>query len=123
MGRARIFIVSVVIVSLLAYLAINALAGGKVAILEYTLQPVATIDAGRRIKTEWSATAQNRDHKPVRFLLTIIFVDGNNEEISQVKTQCELKAKETKIFSDTMVLEASIAQKIASTRVTIDETP
>jgi hypothetical protein len=123
MGRARIFFMSVVIVSLLSYLAINALAGGKIVILEYNLKPVTAIDSGRRIKTEWSATVENRDHKPVRFLFTIIFIDGNNEEISQVKTQCELKAKETKTFSDTVVLEATIAQKIASTRVTIDETP
>lgn len=123
MGRVRILIISVVSVSLIAYFAMNALAGGKVALLEYTLEPVATVDSGQRIKTEWKATIRNRAPETVRFLVTIFFVDGNNEEISQVQTQCELKAKETKTFSDTVVLEATIAKKIASTRVSIDETP
>jgi len=110
-------------VSLLSYFAINALAGGKVAILEYALKPVAAIDSGRRIKSEWRATIQNRASEPVRFTVTIVFVDGNNEEISQAQTQCELNARETKTFSDTVILEAKIANKIASTRVAIVETP
>lgn len=123
MKRARISIMLIVAVSLFAYFAINALADGKVALLEYTLKPVETLDSGRRIKTEWNATIRNRAREPVRFLVTIIFVDGNNEEINQAQTQCELKAHETKTFSDTVVLDAAIANKIASTHMTIDETP
>ena len=121
MGRARISIIWVFAVILLVYFAINAFAGGKVVILEYNLKPVASIDSGRRIKTEWSAKVRNRAPEPVTFTITIFFVDGNNEEISQAQAQCELNAKETKIFTDTVILDAAIANKIASTRVSIDE--
>lgn len=123
MGRAKISIMSIVAVSLLAYFAINALAGGKVALLEYSLKPVETLDSGQRIRTEWNAKIQNRAREPVSFLVTIFFIDANNEEISQTQAQCELKAKETKTFSDTVVLEATVANRIASTRVAIDESP
>lgn len=123
MGRARISIVWIITVILIVYFAINAFAGGKVVIQEYNLKPVASIDSGRRIKTEWSAKVRNRAPEPVTFTITIFFVDSNNEEISQAKAQCELNARETKTFSDTVILDAVIANKIASTRVAIDETP
>lgn len=123
MPRARISIVWIVAFILIAYFAITALASGKVALLEYNLKPVGTFDSGRRIKTEWNATIRNRASEPVRFTVIILFVDGNNEEISQARTECELAAKETKTFSDTVILEAAIASKIASTRVAIEETP
>ena len=123
MGRTRISIVSIVAVILIAYFAINALAGGKVVITEYNLKPVASIDSGRRIKTEWSAKVRNRAPEPVTFTITIFFVDSNNDEITQAQAQCELNAKETKTFSDTVILDAVVANKIASTRVAIEETP
>ena len=58
----------------------------------------------------------------MNFKITIFFIDANNEEITQAHAQCDLKAKETKTFSDTVILEATMANKIASTRVSIDET-
>ena len=123
MGRARISIVWIVVVILIAYSAINAFASGKVAVLEYNLKPVASLDGGRRIKTEWSAKIRNRAPEAVGFTITIFFIDGNNEEISQAQAQCELEPRETKTFSDTVILDATVASRIASTRVSIDETP
>ena len=123
MGRIRFSIMLIAGVSLIVYFAVNAMAGGKVVILEYALNPVASIDSGRLIKTEWTAKVQNRAPEQVRFKITIFFVDGNNEVVSQTESQFELTAKETKTFSDTVTLEANIANKIASTRVSIDETP
>ena len=123
MRRARISIMWIVPVILIAYFAINAFAGGKVAILEYNLKPVESLDSGRSIKTEWSAKVRNRASETVNFKITIFFIDQNNEEISKAQADCELKARETKTFSDTVVLEASLAKKIASTRVSIDEAP
>ncbi len=122
MGRARISIMWIVAVILIAYFAINAIAGGKLAMLEYNLKPVASLDAGRRIKTEWSAKVRNRAPETVSFTITIFFVDANNEEITQAKAQCELNARETKTFTDTVILDAALANKIASTRVSMDET-
>lgn len=123
MGRARISIMWIVAVILMAYFALNAFAGGKTAILEYNLKPVESLDSGQRIKTEWSAKVRNRAPEPVNFTITIFFIDGNNEEITQAQAQCELNAKETKTFSDTVILDANLANKIASTRVAIDESP
>lgn len=123
MGRTRISIMWIGAVILIAYFTINAFAGGKLAVLGYSLKPVETLDSGRLVKTEWNAKVRNRASEPVHFTITIFFVDSKNEEISQAQAKCELNAGETKTFSDTVTLEANIARKIASTRVAIDETP
>ena len=121
MVKARICFLSVVVVLLLAFLNLPAWAGGKIAVVQYELKPVKTVDSGRFIKTEWNAKIRNRASESVKFSVTILFVDSNNDTLKETTSQCELSAKETKNFKDTVLVEAAIATKIASTRVTVKE--
>lgn len=122
MGRARISLMWIVAVFLLVYFALNAFAGGKVVILEYDLKPVKSLDSGRKIMTEWHAKVRNRAPEQVNFTITVFFIDSSNEEISRANAQFQLGARETKMLTDTVTLDAVMANKIASTRVSIEET-
>lgn len=121
MVSSRTFFLPLAVTLFLA-LTCTALAGGKIQVVKYELKPVETVDSGRYIKTEWSAKIRNRASETVTFEITIFFVDSSNETIKEATSSCELQAQETKTFSDTLLLETSIANKVASTRVSLDET-
>jgi cell division protein FtsB len=116
------FYLPVAAVILLFFFALHAWAGEKVAVVQYQLKPIASVDSGRFIKTEWNAKIRNRASEAVKFSVTILFVDSNNETLKETTKQCELKAQQTKSFTDTVLVESSVANKIASTRVQLKET-
>jgi hypothetical protein len=99
----------------------HAWAGDKIAVVKYELKPVASVDSGRFIKTEWNAKIRNRSSESVVFSITIVFVDSRNETLKEATSQCELAAQTTKSFKDTVLVESSIANRIASTRVQLKE--
>jgi cell division protein FtsB len=115
------FYLPVAAVILLFFFALHAWAGEKVAVVQYQLKPIASVDSGRFIKTEWNAKIRNRASETVKFSVTIVFVDSNNETLKETTSECELKAQQTKSFKDTVLVESDIASKIASTRVKLDE--
>lgn len=121
MGRTRTFFLPVAVVFLLALINSHAWAGGKLAVVQYALKAIESVDSGRYIKTEWNAKIRNRASEPVSFTVTIVFVDSNNDVLKEASSPCELQAQQTKSFSDTVLLEASIASRIATTRVRLNE--
>lgn len=122
MANARAFFVSIAGVFVLGFFALHAWANDNIAVVQYELKPVESVDSGRYIKTEWNAKIRNKTSQPVKFLVTIIFVDSDNETLKEVASQCELSAHQTKTFKDTALIETSIASRTASTRVTVEET-
>jgi cell division protein FtsB len=122
MRNARRFCLPIAVVYLLTFFAVNAWGGEKIAVVQYELKPIASVDSGRYIKTEWNAKIRNRASEAVKFSVTILFVDSNNETLKETTKQCELKAQQTKSFTDTVLVESSVANKIASTRVQLKET-
>jgi hypothetical protein len=122
MGHTRIYIISAAVAFLIALFSFGSWAADKVVVLEYNLKPVGYVESGKYLKTEWSAKLRNRISEPVSFDITIVFFDSSNSELKQDTTQGQLKAQETKTFSNTVLLDASLASKIASTRALIDET-
>jgi len=121
MLNIRTFCLPLAAALLLAAFTMHAWASDKISVVQYELKPVASVDAGRYIKTEWNAKLRNGAPEPVNFSVTIIFVDGNNNVLKESTSQCELEAHETRSFKDTVLVESSLASKIASTRVKIDE--
>lgn len=115
------FFLPIAVVFLLSFFALHAWGAEKVAVVQYQLKPIASVDSGKYIKTEWSAKIRNRASETVKFSVTILFVDSNNETLKETTSQCELKAQQTKSFKDTVLVESSVANKIASTRVKLKE--
>ena len=107
---------------LLVFYAVHAWAGEKIAVVQYDgLKPVEYVDNGRSIKTKWSAKIRNGASETVNFSVTVVLVDSNNETLKEATSKCELGAHETKSFSDTVLVDASVAKRIASTRLTLQE--
>lgn len=121
MGNTRTFFLPIAAALMLSLFAVHAWAAEKIVVVQYELKPVEAVDSGRFIKTEWNATIRNRASEPVKFSVTIVFVDGDNETLKESTCQCELKAQETKPFKGTVLVKSSVANKIASTRVKIEE--
>ena len=121
MAKARTLFMSVAVIFLMAVSPMHAFAEGKIAVLQYQLKPVAAVDSGRYIKTQWDAKVSNRASELVKFTLTVVFVDSSNKILKEAASQCELNAHETRSFTDTVLVEAAVANKIASTRVKIVE--
>lgn len=121
MESAKTFFLPFTVALLLFFWVTPAWAGEKISVVQYELKPVATVDSGKYIKTEWNAKIRNRASESVRFSLRIVFIGSGDETLKESTSQCELQAHETKAFKDTVLVEASIASKIASTKVKIDE--
>lgn len=121
MGNTRTFFLPFAAACLLSFLTMNAWAGDKISVVQYELKPVEAVDYGRYIKTEWTAKLRNGVSETVKFAVTIVFVDSDNEILKEATRECELQAHETKSFKDTVLLESDVANKIASTRLKIDE--
>lgn len=121
MGNIRIFFLEIAVLFLFFFFSVHAWAADKVAVVQYELKPVESVNSGRQIKTQWNARLRNKTSGPVSFSITIVFVDSNNETLKEATSQCELEAYETKSFKDTVLVKTSIANKIASTRLKIGE--
>lgn len=121
MGNTRTFFLPLAAAFLFSFFSTHAWASEKISVLQYELKPVESVEFGKYIKTEWNAKFRNGISEPVTFSVTIVFVDSNNEILKEATSQCELEAHETRSFKDTVLVETSVAKKIASTRVKIDE--
>lgn len=121
MGNTRTFFLPLAAAILLSYFTMHAWAGDKISVVQYELKPVEYVDYGKKLKTEWTAKLRNGVSETVKFTVTIVFVDSDNEILKEATCECELQAHETKSFKDTVLVESDVAGKIASTRVKIDE--
>jgi hypothetical protein len=121
MGNIRTFFLLFAAIFLLSFFTFHALAADKISVVQYELKPIASVDSGRYIKTEWSAKLRNNVSETVKFSMTIIFVDSDNETLKETTSKGELNPHQTKTFKDTVLVEASVAGRIASTRATVEE--
>jgi hypothetical protein len=121
MEHSRTFFLPAAVVFFLVFTCTTAWAGEKIQVVKYGLKAVESVDSGRYIKTEWSAKIRNGASEQVNFEITIAFVDSNNEVLKEASSQCELEPHQTKTFTDTVLLDADVAGKVASTKVSIDE--
>ncbi len=123
MGNARTFFLLIAAAFLSITIAANVQASEKIVVLQYQLKPVESVESGKYIKTEWNAKIRNRASEPVNFSITIAFLNNENEVLKETTSKHSLLAQETKSFKDTMLLEASIASKVSTTKVILKEIP
>jgi hypothetical protein len=97
----------------------KALAQERVIVLEHSVRPVGILSSGRYVETAWDVKVRNNEEKPLDLIITISFVDKDNELLEDTEERCRIKAKETKTCSDTLLLPKSVAQKVTSTEVSV----
>jgi len=99
----------------------NALAQGKVAVLDQNIKAVASVSSGRFIKIAWTVKLQNKTNQPVACDVMIQFLDVGQKEIGLTGKTINLEAKETKLVSDTVLLKSDIANQITACTVSVVE--
>jgi hypothetical protein len=95
------------------------LAEERVIILEHSVKPVGIVSSGRFVETAWEVKLSNKEEKPLELIIRISFMDKDEEPLEETEKRCKIKAKETKTCSGTPLLPKSVAQQVASTRISV----
>jgi hypothetical protein len=95
------------------------LAQDRVIVLEHSVKPVEIVSSGRFVETAWEVKICNKEEKPLDLIITISFMDKNDEPLEETEKRCSIKAEETKICSDTVLLRKSVAQQVASSGISV----
>lgn len=90
-----------------------------VLVLDHSVKPVDIVSSGRYLEIVWEVKLCNKEERPVNFIITILFMDKNEDTLEKAEKKCAIKANETRTYSDTLFLRTSIAEKLASTSVDI----
>jgi len=106
---------------LIAYPSISSSAQDDITILKYSLKPVEYVDSGIFVRTKWNLFLVNEAKTPVKFIVRIIFIDKDDNNVNEIKKKCDIEAGEIKKISDTTLLEEYIARRVVSTKVYINE--
>jgi len=99
----------------------DGLAQDNITVLEQDIKAVSAVSSGRYIKIAWAVKLQNKANKPIICDVTIIFLNVNQENIGKSSKTSTLESNEIKTVSDTVLLQGSIANQIASCMVSIEE--
>ena len=99
----------------------NAPAQGNIVILDQNIKAVAAVSSGRYIKIAWTVKLQNTVNRSITFDVTIGFLNSKEEKIESANKTSTLEAKEVKTVSDTILLQSSVANQIASCSVSVQE--
>jgi hypothetical protein len=119
----KAFILAALIISslLITYASSNAVAEDKISILNYSLKPVGYVEDNKFLQTMYSIELQNNEATAHSFNIKVVFFDKEKKSIKESKKQFELTSKETKIFSDSILVEADLAKKIGSTKAYLED--
>jgi hypothetical protein len=91
----------------------------NITILDHTIKPLETVSSGRFIKTVWEVQLCNSSESPINCVITILFIDKNEKPIEEAKKTIEINANETRTYSDTVLLRATLAKQVVSTLVSL----
>jgi len=98
----------------------GALAEDKVSILDHSIKAVATVSSGKFIKIAWTVHLRNEIGQPMTCVVSVAFLDGNKEKLGTANKTSTLNPNESKTITDTVVLSAPLAQRIATGEVTVE---
>jgi len=97
----------------------SAQAQDDVLILDYSIKPVSAVSSGRFIKIAWKVKLRNEFSKPKTVLILFSFLDENEDQVEKVSKTRTLKAREERTVSDTVLVRAALANKIAACDVSV----
>jgi hypothetical protein len=101
---------------LIAFCTINSWADDAISILNYSLKPMGYVDNDKYLQTIYNIELKNNQATPHSLNVKIVFFDKEKNQLKESRKKVDIKANETKIFTDAVTVEAEIAKKIASTK-------
>ena len=102
-----------------SYLTVQA--QDSIAILDYSIKPVASGSSARFIKIAWEVKLRSDFNKPATVLIEFSFLDEDEEEIAKVTKTSVLKAREERAVSDTVLIRTAEANRIVACDVSVTE--
>jgi len=122
MRKTGISLILYVCAFLILSSAINSRAQDDIiSIVNYSLKPVGYVSGNRFIQSIWNLELKNNEQKPHSFKIKIVFYDKDKNELKNVDKKADIKAGETKKYSDAVLLEPEMAKSIATTKAFIEE--
>ncbi|MBN1625910.1 MAG: hypothetical protein JW944_05240 [Deltaproteobacteria bacterium] len=92
-----------------------------ISIVNYSLKPVGYVSGNRFIQSIWNIELKNNEQAPHSFKIKIVFYDKDKNELKNVDKKADIKAGETKKYSDAVLLEPEMAKTIATTKAYIED--
>jgi len=92
-----------------------------ISIVNYSLKPVGYVSGNRFIQSIWNIELKNNEQVPHSFKGRIVFYDKDKNELKDVDKEVDIKAGETKKYSDAVLLEPEMAKTIATTKAFIED--
>ena len=125
---ARLIIMFTAIVLFLGTASIATAQGEKkgqsgdtsVSILSYVLKPVGYIGNTRILKSQYDLELKNNELTLKKVNYKIKFFDKDQNTIKEVKREATLKAKESKKYTDEVLLDSNTAKKVVATQAVIE---
>ena len=120
MRKAGISLLLIIAVFLITSLQANSWADDIISIKNYSLKPIGYVSGDRFIQSIWNIELQNNNVTDHSFDIKIVFFDKDQNELKQIKKNVDIKASETKKYSDAVLLEPEMAKQIATTKAYIE---
>jgi len=92
----------------------------SISILDYALKPVGYVQGDRFIKSKWDMELKNNEGKNQNVNIKIRFYDKDQNMLREVEKKVDIKASQTKKYSDEVILDAVTAKKVTATRALIE---
>jgi hypothetical protein len=121
MRKTKISFVLALSLFIIALFSISALAGDVINILNYSLKPAGYVDGDKSLQTIWNIELQNTEATAHSFTIKIVFFDKEKKQIKESKKEYQLNASETKKFTDVVLVDATLAKQIGSTKAFIED--
>lgn len=92
-----------------------------ISIVNYSLKPVGYVSGNRFIQSIWNIELKNNEQVPHSFKIKIVFYDKEKNELKDIDKKVDIKAGETKKYSDAVLLEPEMAKTIATTKAFLED--
>jgi hypothetical protein len=92
-----------------------------VSILDYALKPVGYVQGDRFVKSKWDMELKNNEGTTKNVNIKIRFYDKDLNMLREVEKKVNIKASQTKKYSDEVLLDTVTAKKVNATRALIED--
>jgi hypothetical protein len=92
----------------------------SISILDYALKPVGYVQGDKFIKSKWDMELKNNEGTNKNVNIKIRFYDKDQNMLREVEKKVDIKASQTKKYSDEVILDAVTAKKVTATRALIE---
>jgi len=124
MKVSRIFIALIFIGGLILMVSSNSMAASRFTIDKGNIENIVKLstkghDSGEYTEIAWKVKLQNNSDKPLAFDVTVTFENAEKDKLGETTKTCRIKAGESKIVSNLVLLNSALASQIDSGYVSI----